>query len=95
MTEGHCTIMFVAALKDSDIYSPTDILAVISDGEITYDCTGIAQALTLHPAQILQAMLQQKRALIFRWHPRTRGEKKMHSKKLTPYLDYSAFSTAD
>lgn len=38
MTEGHCTIMFVEKLKDSDVYYPDSIIGIVSDGEITYDC---------------------------------------------------------
>lgn len=38
ITKGHCTVMFVETLKDSDIYDPNSIVGSVSDGEITYNC---------------------------------------------------------
>lgn len=92
MTEGHCTIMFVAALKDSDIYSPTDILAVISDGEIIYDCTGNAQAPDASSGTDSTSDAATETEPSFSDDiPRTRGEENA-LKKAHSYLDYSAFS---
>ena len=92
MTEGHCTIMLVAALKDSDVYSPTDILAVISDGKITYDCTGNAQAPdTSSGTDSTSDAATETESSFSDGIPRTRGEENA-LKKAHSYLDYSAFS---
>lgn len=46
VTEGHCTIMLVEELKDSDIYYPDSILGILSDGEIAYNCLNESGAST-------------------------------------------------
>ena len=91
ITEGHCTVMFVAALKDSDIYSPADILAVISDGEITYDCTASGTSSGTDSTYNAAAETESSISDSSDGTSRTRGEENA-LKKAHSYLDYSAFS---
>ena len=83
--------MFVAALKDSDIYSPADILAVISDGEITYDCTASGTSSGTDSTYNAAAETESSISDSSDGTSRTRGEENA-LKKAHSYLDYSAFS---
>lgn len=91
LTTGHCTIMFVDELKDSDIYSPDSILGITSDGEITYDFLNESGNTNNISADNATSKVDSSISNNSDSSTRTRGEENA-LKKAHSYLDYSAFS---
>lgn len=93
VTEGHCTIMLVEELKDSDVYSPDSILGIISDGEITYSClneSGYADNISAGNAAS-ETDSSSSISDSSNSFPQTHGEENALKKALS-YLSHSAFS---